>query len=151
MATDSNVFIKTLFDTIETATNNNSATVKELVSQQMNLVNTVEKMPVHEIRQDLKDHVTAAHSERKNILEKINDLSGKVKLMIGIVAAAVTLTGIVYVVGRFYIDYIPKKELIEIEARIEKQQKYEHEELMDLVREEIKKLRPDADKSEKVR
>ena len=145
MATDSNVFIKTLFDTIEAATKDNSATIKELVNQQMNLVNTVEKMPIHEIRQDLKDHVVAAHSERQTILEKINELSGKVKLMIGIVAVAVTLTGIVYIIGRFYIDYTPKKELISIEQRIEKQQRYEHKELIDAVREEIKKFHPEAD------
>lgn len=146
MTTEANDFIKLLFNTLETATKDNSSTVKELVQQQLNLVNTIEKMPIGEIRQDLKDHVTAAHNERQTILEKVNDLSGKVKLMIGIVAAAVVLTGIVYVVGRFYLDYTPKKELNVIEERIEKQQRYEHEELIDAVREEIKKFHPDADK-----
>ena len=150
--TDQNDFIKLLFDTLETATKDNSSTVKELVNQQMNLVSTVEKMPIGDIRQDLKDHVTAAHDERKSILEKVNELSGKVKLMIGVVAAAVAFTGVVYVVGRFLIDYhIPKQEMATVQKKLEKQQKHDHQELIDAVRKEIKKLHPDADKQEKVR
>lgn len=150
--TDQNDFIKLLFDTLETATKDNSGTVKELVNQQMNLVNTVEKMPIGDIRQELKDHVVAASTERKNILDKVNDLSVKVKLMIGVVVAAVALTGIVYVVGRYMIDYQgPMKQITEIEQRMKQQQKDEHSELVKAVREEINKFHPDADKQEKVR
>lgn len=150
--TDQNDFIKALFDTLETATKDNSSTVKDLVNQQMNLVNTVEKMPIGDIRQDLKDHVTAAHEERKSILDTVNDLSGKVKLMIGVVACAVALTGIVYIVGRYMIEYQgPMKQITEIEQRMKQQQKDEHSELVEAVREEINKFHPDADKQEKVR
>lgn len=146
--TEQNDFIKLLFDTLESATKDNSATVKELVNQQINLINTVEKMPIRDIRQELKDHVVAASDERKTILEKVNELSGKVKLMIGIVVAAVALTGVVYVIGRFLIDYTPKKELTVIEERIHKQQQSEHSDLIEAVREEIKKFHPGADKQE---
>jgi len=149
--TDQNDFIKLLFDTVESAVKDNSASVKDLINQQMNLVNTVERMPISEIRDELKQHVIYAHEERKNILEKIVELSGKVKLMIGIVSAAVAITGIIYVIGRYYFDYSPNQEMTKIEQRIEKQQKYEHDELINAVREEIKKFHPDADKSEKVR
>jgi cell division protein FtsL len=149
--TDQNDFIKLLFDTVESAVKDNSASVKDLINQQMNLVNTVERMPISEIRDELKQHVIYAHEERKNILEKIVELSGKVKLMIGVVSAAVVITGIVYVIGRYYFDYSPNQEMTKIEQRIEKQQKYEHDELINAVREEIKKFHPDADKSEKVR
>jgi len=150
--TDQNDFIKLLFDTLETATKDNSSTVKELVNQQMNLVSTVEKMPIGDIRQELKDHVTSASDERKSILDKVNDLSGKVKLMIGVVVAAVAFTGIVYVIGRFLIDYhIPKQEMATVQKKLEEQQKHDHQELIDAVREEIKKLHPEADKQEKVR
>lgn len=150
--TDQNDFIKLLFDTLETATKDNSGTVKELVNQQMNLVNTVEKMPISDIRQELKDHVADASSERKNILEKVNDLSGKVKLMIGVVAAAVALTGVVYVVGRYMIEYQgPMKQITEIEKKIKQQQKDEHGKLIEAVREEIRNFHPEADKQEEVR
>ena len=150
--TEQNDFIKFLFDTLEDATKDNSATVKELVNQQMNLVNTVEKMPIGEIRQELKDHVTSASNERKTILEKVNDLAGKVKLMIGVVAAAVALTGVVYVVGRYMIEYQgPIDKISTIEERIKKQQENEHMELIEAIREEVKKLHPEDDKQEKAR
>jgi len=146
--TDQNDFIKMLFDTVETAVKDNSSTVKELITQQMNLVNTVEKMPITDIREELKKHVTDAHNERKSILDKVNELSGKVKLMIGIVSAAVIITGIVYVIGRYYIDYSPQKKMIQIEEKIKEQQSHEHDQLIKAVREEIKKFHPEADNME---
>jgi len=140
--TDQNDFIKLLFDTVESAVKDNSASVKDLINQQMNLVNTVERMPISEIRDELKQHVIYAHEERKNILEKIGELSGKVKLMIGVVSAAVVITGIVYVIGRYYFDHSPNQEMTKIEQRIDEQQKYEHEELIKALREEMRNFHP---------
>jgi len=149
--TDQNDFIKLLFDTLKETTDDNTTALNNLVTQQMNLVNTVDKMPMGIISQDLKDHVVEAQKERKTILDKVNELSGKVKLMIGIVSAAVVITGIVYVIGRYYIDYTPREKITQVEKRIQDQQEHDHKELIKAVREEIKKFHPDDDKTEKVR
>ncbi|GAG76154.1 unnamed protein product [marine sediment metagenome] len=163
--TEQNDFIKLLFDTLKETTDDNTTALQKLIDQQVHLVGNVEKWsivePKHvpEIKQEIKDHVISAFNERKKIsgkiddvLEKVNDLSGKVKLMIGIVVAAVALTGIVYVVGRYMIEYQgPMQQIAEIEEKIQKQQQDEHRELIEAVREEIKKLHPDADKQEEVR
>lgn len=144
--TDQNDFIKLLFDTLKETTDDNTEALDSLVKQQMNLVSTVEKMPISDIRDELKTHVTDAHAERNTILDKVNDLSGKVKLMIGVVSAAIVITGIVYVIGRYVIDYTPKQQMTQIEERIHEQQKHEHDALIEAVREEVKKFHPEADK-----
>lgn len=158
-------FIEKLFDTLKQTTDNNTGTVQKLVDQQNDLVGTVEKMPISEIRQDLKDHVTAAHDERKGILEKVElktdkildkmkkvvsdvkELSGKIKFMIAIVAVAVGLTGIVYFVGRFLVD-TSSKQTTTIEEKIRREQDVEHEQLqkdiIEAIREELRKNHPEG-------
>jgi len=145
--TDQLDFIDKLFDTLKETTDDNTRTLQKLVEQQISLVSTVEKWPIPEIKQDIKDHVVSAYNERKSISEKIDDLSSKVKLMIGVVAAAVVLTGVVYIIGRFVIDYhIPKQEMSTIQEGIKKEQQHEHKELIEVIREEIKKIHPEVDK-----
>jgi hypothetical protein len=161
-------FIEKLFDTLKQTTDNNSSTVQKLVDQQNNLVGTVEKMPISEIRQELKDHVVAAHNEREEILDKVElktdkildkmkkvvsdvkELSGKIKFMIAVVAVAVALTGIVYFVGRFLVDTGSKKQTTTIEEKIRKEQEVEHKklqkEIIKAIREELRKIHPEVDK-----
>ena len=161
--TDQLDFIDKLFDTLKETTDDNTKTLQKLVEQQISLIGTVETWPISEIKQDIKDHVISAANERKDIstkidtksgglLEIVNDLTVKVKLMIGVVAAAVVLTGAIYVIGRFYIDYeLPKQEVSQIQEQFNEQQKQEHNELIEAIREEIKKLHPETDKKEKER
>lgn len=161
--TDQNDFIKLLFDMLKETTEDNTDAIRKLFEQQLILVGTVEKMPISELKKALEDHhkdstddigacTETVESETKSILEKINDLTSKVKLMIGIVAAAVAFTGVVYIVGRFLIDYhIPKQEMASVQKKLEEQQKHDHQELIEAVRLEIKKLHPEADKQDKVR
>lgn len=145
-------FIDKLFDTLKETTDDNTKTLQKLVEQQISLVGTVEKWPIPEIKQDIKDHVVSAFNERKGISEKIDELSVKVKIMIGVVVAVVALTGIVYYVARFHFDATDnQKAVTTIEERIKQEQEHEHMELIKAVREEIKKFHPEADKQEKVR
>ena len=140
-------FIDQLFGTLEKATDNNSKTLQKLVDQQVSLISTVEKMPINEIKQDIKDHVAAAFNERKSIsdkietksesiLDEVKDLTIKVKLMIGIVSAAVVISGIAYFVARFYFDAKYTKE-----ARLQQEieQELEHDEIKREVIEAIRK------------
>ena len=147
-------FIGRLFDTLKETAEDNTSVVQKLVDQQNNLVVTVEKMPISEIRDELKDHVVAASMERKTILEKVNELSGKVKLMIGIVAAAVALTGVAYFAGRFLVDVSNKKQLTTIEDKIYKEQELEHDklrrEVIEAIREELRKSNPEVYNSDKI-
>jgi hypothetical protein len=161
--TDQNDFIKLLFDTLKETTDDNTAALQKLVDQQVHLVSTVEKMPISDLKKMIEDHdkessddIAACEETVKTksdtILEKVNDLSGKVKLMIGVVAVALALTGVVYVVGRYMVEYhIPKQEMATVQKKLEKQQKHDHKELVKAVREEIKKFHPEADKQEEVR
>jgi beta-lactamase regulating signal transducer with metallopeptidase domain len=160
-------FIGRLFDTLKETTDNNTSVVQKLVDQQNNLVVTVEKMPIGEIRQELKDHVVDAHDERKEILNMVetktdkvldkmkkvvsdvNELSGKIKLMIAVVVIAVALTGVAYFVGRFLVDTsMSKKQLTTIEEKIQKEQESEHKklrkEVIEVIREELRKNNPDV-------
>ena len=165
-------FIGKLFDTLKETTDDNTVVVQKLVDQQNNLVVTVEKMPISEIRQELKDHVSAAHDERKGILDKVeiktdkildkmkkvitdmSELSSKIKLMIAVVAIAVALTGVAYFVGRFLVDTSNKKQLNTIEDKIYEEQELEHEklrrEVIEAIREELRKNNPEVYNSDKI-
>jgi hypothetical protein len=145
--TDQLDFLDKLFDTLKETTDKSTKTIQTLIDQQNALVNTVEKMPVSEIRQEIKDHIFSAHEEREKIVNnldklfiKVNDLTTRVKIMIGVVIAAVAISGIVYYVARFTFE---KKDYTYIEKKIERKQQQEHlkikQEVIEAIRKELRK------------
>lgn len=165
--TEQNDFIKLLFDTLKETSNENTSTIQKLVDQQIQLVNTVQSLPISDLKKALDDHnressddinncTETVESETKSILEKVNELNGKVKLMIGIVCASVVIMGLAYFVARFYVDSVDKQNVITtIEEELEQQQKSEHEKLRDeviqAIRKEFKKENSEVDKSDVMR
>jgi len=83
-----------LFDTLKDSTDKNERTMQTLINQQQTLVDTVSHMPISEIRQEIKDHITSAHEERKEISVKVDKVDSKVAKMIIVVLVAFSiLTG----------------------------------------------------------
>ena len=74
--------------------------------------------------------------------------------MIAVVAIAVALTGVAYFVGRFLVDTSNKKQLNTIEDKIYEEQELEHEklrrEVIEAIREELRKNHPEVYNSDKI-
>jgi len=146
-------FINKLFDTLKESSDNNSNTIQKLVEQQISLVSTVEKMPISDLKKLLEEHnkesaddigqcEETVKTKSDIILDKVNELTTKVKLMIGVVVAAVALSGIVYYIARYNID--DKKLSKEVEQVIREEQSKEHHIIIEEIRKEIRKLHPEG-------
>ena len=123
-----------LFDTLKDSTDKNERTMQTLINQQQALVDNVKHMPVDEIRQDIKEHIIAAHEERKNILDIINIVNSKVTRMILIMGVAFSLFAAAYFIVRSTTDFDKiKKEITE-------EQESEHNLIIEEIRKEFKKL-----------
>jgi cation transport ATPase len=86
----SDIILK-LFDTLKDSTDKNERTMQVLINQQQTLVDNVTHLPINEIRQEIKDHISSAQKERKDIENKVDKVDSKVTKMIIVVLVAFTI------------------------------------------------------------
>ena len=110
----SDIILK-LFDTLKDSTDKNERTIQTLINQQQTLVDNVTRMPMNEIRQEIKEHVISAKKEREDISDKVDKVDYKISKMIIVVLVTFTILSGSYLFVRSSIDSDHTKIKIDIE------------------------------------
>ncbi len=136
MTTNDDILIK-LFDTLKESTVQNATATKELIQQQLNLVNYIKTLPILELADNLKEHgkiCNLNHEKNTNDIDLKNDevikqlgkIKGKIKTMITVVIVAFTILCGTYITIRTTVDDL---RIEEIEKSIDAKQKIILEEI----------------------
>jgi len=101
--TDNITALLKLFETLSSSIDKHEITTRELINQQHDLVNHIQKLPIDGLNSRLKDHsgLCTAHHEKnteninikdKDLNTKVDSISTKMKIMSVIVIVAFTIT-----------------------------------------------------------
>lgn len=141
-----NVLLK-LFDTLKESSDRNEDATKQLIIQQLELVNRIKTLPIDDLRIALKEHAkqsiddidncTGKVSETKtSLMDELRTINNKITKMIYVVVIAFSLTMGLYVFVRSTTDNDAK--LLKWQQQIETRQNIEHEKIIKKVIEEIR-------------
>jgi hypothetical protein len=151
---DDNILSK-LFDTLRHASDRNEEATQKLIVQQLDLVNHIKNMPIHDLKVALQNHAKDSKDDiddcsgtvvtkSDDIMEFLRQLNMKItKLIVGITVVVLVATG-----GYFVIRYAAEKGAppAKWEERLRSIEQDQHEdideklkEFMDEIRKEMRK------------
>jgi predicted PurR-regulated permease PerM len=146
--TNAEIIVK-LFDTLKDSSDRTSEALRNLISQQNDLITHVKQLPVSDLKQALKDHSdktidqfnSCNNSTERNtnsLLEKLRNIDNKMTKVLIVISVAFSLIAIAYFVVRSTTDTSKlTKEIIE---QVEGNQDKKHNEIVEAIKKEIEKL-----------